>query len=328
MTLPRIAIVSPAVESSNNGNWHTAARWAGFLKSAAQVQVLQHWNGEPAELLIALHARKSADAIARFAAVKERAAVIVVLTGTDLYRDLPGDTAAARSLDLADRIVVLQTKALERLPDPWKEKAAVIEQSATRWIDLDKPKDTTAFIAIGHLRDEKDPRTLLQAVRHIDRSLAIQVDHLGSALDDHLADEASSTMQLCSSYRWHGGVPQSEARSRLARAHALVHPSRMEGGANVLIEAIRSQVAVLASRIDGNVGLLGEDYGGYFPVGDAEALARLMERFALDAGFAASLQQHCVSIEHRFTPRRESESLHDLVNAMLRSPRHESRRFD
>ncbi|HET9642910.1 MAG TPA: glycosyltransferase [Burkholderiaceae bacterium] len=89
-------------------------------------------------------------------------------------------------------------------------------------------------------------------------------------------------MRACPSYRWMGGLPHSDTRLHLARSHALVHPSAMEGGANAVVEAIRSRVPVLASRIDGNVGLLGEDYKGYFPVDDDEALAELMCRFADD----------------------------------------------
>ena len=41
----------------------------------------------------------------------------------------------------------------------------------------------------------------------------------------------------------------------------------------------RSEVPVLASRIDGNVGLLGPAYEGYFAPGDAAELATLMQRF-------------------------------------------------
>ena len=81
-------------------------------------------------------------------------------------------------------------------------------------------------------------------------------------------------MPDCPRYRWLGALSQAAARRAIARARALVHMSRMEGGANVVIEAVRSGVPVLASRIDGNVGLLGADYDGYFPVGDAAALAR------------------------------------------------------
>ena len=116
------------------------------------------------------------------------------------------------------------------------------------------------------------------------------IAHVGGALDARLADEARATMAACPAYRWLGALSHAAARRAIARARALVHCSRMEGGANVVIEAVRSGVPVLASRIDGNVGLLGADYDGYFPVGDADALAALIRRFCADAAFAAALR--------------------------------------
>ena len=47
----------------------------------------------------------------------------------------------------------------------------------------------------------------------------------------------------------------------------------MEGGAHVILEAVQSGTAVLASRIDGNVGMLGPAHEGYFEVGDDAGLA-------------------------------------------------------
>jgi len=95
--------------------------------------------------------------------------------------------------------------------------------------------------------------------------------------------------------------------------------SRMEGGANVVIEAVRSQVPVLASRIDGNVGLLGRDYDGYFPLGDATALAELMQRFRADSAFAEHLKAQCALREPRFVPAAEAGAVRRLLADMLAS---------
>ena len=93
--------------------------------------------------------------------------------------------------------------------------------------------------------------------------------------------------------------------------------SRMEGGANVVIEAVRSGVPVLASRIDGNVGLLGRGYEGYFEVGDDEALAVAMRRFATDADFAARLSAQCAALAPRFAPAEEASRVRGLLADML-----------
>src|SRR5205814_5705763 len=150
--------------------------------------------------------------------------------------------------------------------------------------------------------------------------------HIGGPLDARLADEAQATMAACPAYRWLGALSHAAARRTIARAHALVHASLMEGGANVVVEAVRSRVPVLASRIDGNVGLLGADYDGYFPVGDAGALAALMQRFAAEPAFATHLAGQCARREPLFTPEAEAAAvkgpLHDTLahHATIDSP--------
>nr|HET7860253.1 glycosyltransferase [Caldimonas sp.] len=111
------------------------------------------------------------------------------------------------------------------------------------------------------------------------------------------------------------------ARRTIARARALVHASLMEGGANVVIEAVRSGVPVLASRIDGNVGLLGIGYDGYFPVGDAAALAALMRRFCHDDAFADQLRAQCALREPMFVPAVERRAVRALVAGLLPATR-------
>ena len=143
------------------------------------------------------------------------------------------------------------------------------------------------------------------------------IAHVGGPLDARLADEARATMAACPSYRWLGALSHAAARRTIARARALVHCSRMEGGANVVIEAVRSGVPVLASRIDGNVGLLGADYDGYFPVGDAEALAALSRRFCADAAFADRLRAQCAAREPLFLPSAERRAVRALVAGLV-----------
>ena len=313
MAQPRLLIVTPALAAANNGNWHTAARWQAFLAGTVDVQIAQAWDGEPVDALIALHARRSAESIARFRAAHPQRPLALVLTGTDLYRDIDkGDPGARHSLQCASHVVVLQREALRRLSTAQQAKARVIVQSATRVLRRDK---TTDFVAVGHLRDEKDPLTLMDAARRLGPPLSIV--HIGNPLDEALAAAARRTMAECPHYRWLGGLGAGDTRQWMAGAQALVHMSRMEGGANVVIEAVRSQVPVLASRIDGNVGLLGSGYEGYFPPGDAPALAALMQRFASDAAFAARLAAQCAALEPQFAPEVEAKAVQTLVADML-----------
>ena len=314
---PRVCIVSPALAEANNGNWHTASRWQKFLARVADVQIVLAWDGAPADALIALHARRSAASIERFAAAHPRAPLALVMTGTDLYRDIRTDARAQHALQCASHVIVLQDEGLAALPAAVRARARVIVQSATKLVRRGAPAAYFGLVAVGHLREEKDPATLMAAARLLPANAPLHITHIGAALDPALGTLAQQTMQACPLYRWLGALPRASARRHMAGALALVHMSRMEGGANVVIEAVRSGVPVLASRIAGNVGLLGADYGGYFPVGDAPALARLMQRASADAAFLARLHAQCALREPLFTPAAERAAVHRLLADML-----------
>lgn len=323
--IAKLDIITPAFAAANNGNWRTATRWRRCLADDARV-TLRAAGVEPAagaapDAAIALHAQRSAESIDRLA--RAGVPVAVVLTGTDLYRDLPRAAAARRSLALATRLVVLQADGVRRIAaiDPaLAAKTVVIEQSARAILRRPPPRRRLDLVFVGHLREEKDPRTAVRALRHLASPpgarpvrLTLIGDTLDPALGTELAQAASADPRIVLA----GPLRHAAARARIARAHALVLPSRMEGGANVLIEAVRSGVPVLASRIGGSTGLLGDDYPGLFEVGDDRALARLIERLRDDVAFASTLQARCAAAAPRFEPARECMQVRALAAALL-----------
>jgi putative glycosyltransferase (TIGR04348 family) len=318
MPRPHILIVSPASARENNGNWQTASRWLRFLRTRYRVEVASGWapdSGQPApDLLVALHARRSAAALAAFRAAFPARPALLVLTGTDLYRDIHTDAAARASLDLANALVVLQPRGLDELAAEHRSKAHVIYQSAPRL----RPhrSASTDIVMVGHLRLEKDPLTYMRAAGLVDVP-GVRLLHIGAALDPQLAAAARDTERTSPHYRWLGPLPHMAARRRLRRCHAMAIASTMEGGANVIIEAVTSGVPVLASSIAGNRGMLGEDYPGYFPPGDSPALARLIERSVLDTAFYARLRRQCAARARLFAPEAERALLLDLVDNLL-----------
>ncbi len=321
MSRPQICIVTPALASANNGNWQTARRWSQMLRSHYQVGLVGQWQGEPAEVLVALHARRSAPSIQRWARDRPGTPLAVVLTGTDLYRDIHVDAEARRSLDLADRLVVLHECAIDDLPAPYRAKAIVCFQSTTLRQPLDKTAQHLRCVMVGHLREEKAPQTYFEAVRRLANRHDILLDHIGDALDPALGTEAQALQQSCPHYRWLGGLPHEATRGRIQSAHVLVHTSRMEGGAHVVMEAICSGTPVLATRISGNVGMLGIDYAGYFEPGDAEGLARLIERCRDQPAILQELGLQCAARAPLFKPERERATLLALVNDLLENRR-------
>ena len=320
MSKQTICIVSPALAQANNGNWQTARRWAQFLRPRYQADIASDWPAEAApDLLIALHARRSAAPLAHFCAAHPDRPTVLVLTGTDLYRDIRIDADAQASLQHASALVLLQPAGLDELPPQLRAKARVIYQSAP---SLQPAARAAAphhhdILMVGHLREEKDPRTFMLAASHVTARSARLV-HIGGVLDPALGEAATAANAAWPGrYHWLGPLPHAETRQRLKAAHAMAICSRMEGGANVIIEAVTSGVPVLASDISGNRGMLGDDYLGYFPLGDAQALAALVDKSINDAGWYARLQEQCARRARLFTPEAEQAALLDLVDNLL-----------
>ncbi|MDP3670795.1 MAG: selenoneine biosynthesis selenosugar synthase SenB [Telluria sp.] len=323
MQAKRVVIVSPALARANNGNWQTARRWAHFLRERYRVTIALDWSpaeGAP-DLLIALHARRSAASLAAFKRAYPQKPSVLVLTGTDLYRDIRTDPQAQQALAEADSLVLLQEAGLAELAPALRTKARVIYQSAAALrAHIPAPGARKLDICmIGHLRAEKDPLTFMRA-SFLVRSPKARLIHIGGALEAGLGAQAEATQAANPHYRWLGNLAHGATRQRLKRSHAMVIASHMEGGANVIIEALTSSVPVLASDISGNRGMLGEDYCGYFPVGDAPALARLIEHSIDDPAFYGTLREQCAGRAALFTPQAEQAAVRDLVDNLLSAP--------
>ena len=275
------------------------------------------WQGEAADALVALHAWRSAESIARFHEEARGRRMAVVLTGTDLYGEFARRAETGRSLDLADRIVVLQDDAARLLRPDWRRKAEVIFQSAAPLAAAKKVAGRLDCVVVGHLREEKDPRTLFAAVRRLPPGAPIRVRHLGAPLDGRLADAARALARDEPRYCYAGALPHGLTRAAIKAAHVLVHPSVVEGGANVIVEAITAGTPVIASRISGNVGMLGADYPGFFEPRDAAGLAALLVRALEEPPFLAELRRACARRKPLFQPRAEAAAIRALAARLL-----------
>jgi putative glycosyltransferase (TIGR04348 family) len=322
---PKVTIVTPYTAAANNGNWHTAARWAGFLTDTHRVTVEQSWSGAPCDLLIALHAGRSAASIQSFAAAHPDRPLVVVLTGTDLYRDLAESEEARRSLELATKLVVLNELGPRRLPPEVRDKTEVILQSAPALAAARKPEGQLAIAVVGHLRDEKNPRLVWALLRKLPAELALRIRHVGAALDPELGREAELAARNDARYRWLGGLSRVRARQVIRTSHLLLQPSNMEGGAQAVIEAVTAHTAVIASGIDGNAGLLGEDYPGLFTDNDVDGACALVLRAAREPHFLQRLERRCQRRAALFAPGRERQNLlrlgDDCLLSLHRTPR-------
>lgn len=305
-------IVTPAPHGSRAGNRTTALRLAAHLRALGfRPRVADTWQGQPCELLVAVHAVKSADSVLRARTAHPRMRIVVVLAGTDLYPEFAPGPRAIAALDAADALVALQPRALDLLPARWRAKATTIVQSAAA---VTAPK-ANAFRAcvLAHLRPVKDPLLPFAALQFVPRDVPIEVVLAGRALSEAAAASAREALANEPRARWLGELPRRSARQLLASSHVCLVPSGAEGGANVVSEAIAAGIPLLATAVPGNLGLLGADWPGCFAPGDARGLGALLRRAATDGAFLTDLQQRTVALQPMVAPAAEREAWRRLL---------------
>lgn len=324
----KILLINPARVRTHTGNHTTAERWARILDELGhRVQVAHEWCGSPQpehwDLLIALHARKSFPTLERFHDAYPRIPVIVALTGTDVYQELSNSAEVKQSLEIASRLVVLQPRAVDELPEPFRSRCRVVFQSASPSGQSVKssgtfgqPGNVFRVCVLAHLRAVKDPLRAAYAAHDLPVDSRVQVTHAGSVLDTNLAREAEAEQRRNPRYIWLGDLSHESALCLLTGSNLLVLTSVLEGGANVVSEAIAAGVPVLSTLIPGSIGILGPDYPGYFPVGDTGALCRLMQQAETDPAFYGELKQRIRDLRSLVDPRRERESWRELLAEM------------
>lgn len=285
------------------------------------------WTGAACDLLVALHALKSHGSIMRFRKRHPRAALVVALTGTDLYHDLRTSARARHSLALATRLIVLQPRGIAALPSAVRAKARVIRQSAV-CASRRRRRHAGSFevCVLAHLRPVKDPLRAARAARRLPASSRVRVLHAGAALDAASAARARAEARANPRYAWLGPLPQGRALRLLARCRLLVLTSRLEGGANVVSEALACGVPVLSSRIEGSLGTLGAGYPGFFEVGDTRGLAALLSRAETDPSFYRRLVARCRSLARLVAPDVERRSWKRLLQELRPGPPRRARR--
>jgi putative glycosyltransferase (TIGR04348 family) len=320
----RLVLITPEGPTSRTGNRVAATRWARILRHLGhRVRVASDYVDGSADAMVAVHAWRSAAPIERFKAKFPERPVILQLSGTDIYQFIDTDPVPTlRSMELADRLVALNDLAWRAVPKRLRARLTVIHQSATPLPYPRRPsRDAVVVSVIGHLRDVKDPLRAAEAARLLPADSRVRIEQVGRAYTPEWANRARAEMAANPRYRWRDDVPAAAVRRLLARSHAMVISSLSEGGANVISEAAVAGVPVLASRMDGNVGLLGADYPGYFPVGDTKALSRLLQRLEREPRFPAKLGKALARRAKLFRPAREIASWRRLLADISRSHR-------
>tara|TARA_R110000824_G_scaffold66288_5_gene172100 strand:- start:3763 stop:4749 length:987 start_codon:yes stop_codon:yes gene_type:complete len=315
-----IIMITPAGPGSKAGNRATAERWQTLLEQAGhKVSVVTAYNGEPCDLFIALHAWRSHEAVRLFRDTWPGKPLVVALTGTDIYRhqyEYPEQTLY--SMQEADALIGLHAQVGRDIPESVRDKLVTLFQSAEQSDGFTGTavSDSSCFdvCVIGHLRDEKDSLRAALASRLLPSKSRIRVSCAGKPHNAHWENLAKQEMQENPRFRWLGELEKGQIDKLMVESQLLVMSSVMEGGANVVSEACRAGLPVIASNISGNTGLLGEDYAGYYPVGDTQALAELLLRAESDTEFLEKLRKQVAQLANLFTQEKERESLEQALS--------------
>lgn len=318
-----VLIHSPFPRQDSQGNSTTADRLEKILRSGGlSVALEEEWyNGCEAGCLVALNARRSAGAVEEFRDACPEGKVVIVLTGTDINHPemAHADSVTRQTMQAADRLVILHEGSLVKVPADLQERCDIIYPSVDLPAGLQhQPNDGDGFevIMAGNVRAEKNLPTAMDACALLpeDSPISVQVygDGEGALAQKMLAVTASSAPFL-----WKGKAEHAVLIDKMAHADLLLNSSTQEGGANAICEAICLGLPVVASRIPGNVGMLGEDYKGYFTSNDAESLAEVLLRCATDGGFYQVLVDQVNDRALWFDYAEESRRWLQLVNKML-----------
>jgi len=270
-------------------------------------------------MMIALHAWRSAGSIVQFSQRCPDRPLVVALTGTDVYRFQASHRAATlHSMALANILVCLHAGVRQAIPQEFSDKLHLIHQSAPA---LPKPRSPSKrnfdICVIGQLREEKDPFRTAYAVRDLAPESRLRVFHMGRAHSPQWAIDARTEMARNPRYHWLGEVPGWRVRREFAKTHLMVLSSIMEGGANVISEALVAGVPVLASRIDGNVGLLGDEYPGYFASRNTAQLRALLIHAENDNSFVETLTRLCAARRPLFTLEQETAQWQAVMEILI-----------
>lgn len=311
----KILIVTPAKHGTRLGNRITASRWAGmFRRLGHRTTIATEYLGGEFDLLIALHARRSAKSVLRFQQSCPLGKIVVAMTGTDLNFDLGKSSLVDGVLEIADQVLLLEPSGAKRLARSVRKKSRLIIQSAIPLKILPRKLTRVFEVAIlGHLRPVKDPFRLAMAVRRLPASSRVRVIHFGQALTAGMERRAVEEMERNPRYRWFGSVPHSVAHRRLARSRISVLTSKAEGGPAVFSESAVNDVPILSTRIDAAVGLLGSNYPGLFKYGDTQALTDMIHRAETNSKFYERLSAATRKIKPKFLPETELVSWRKLI---------------
>ncbi len=295
-----IKIYSPSRDSAVTGNYVTSKRYAYHLQNLGyRVFVYNGFeekvNVEGVRCAFVLHAEKGSHVIKELAA--KNVPVVLVLTGTDLYRDIISTKNSKkercfRSIQLASAIVVLHENAVSDLLKVVsfpRERIFVVLQSVVDFKKrtfLFKKKNHYKILLLSNIRKEKGIIVaisgFLEFQKNIDARTKFTLDHIGGVLDQGYFKKITNLLEGVKSVSFLGSIEKDKLQTMLASYDLLLHSSFIEGGSLVIQEAQNAGLPIIASDISCHAALLGSAYVGLHSVGSAKDVSEKLKTFFFD----------------------------------------------
>jgi glycogen(starch) synthase len=225
--------------------------------------------------------------------------LVITLHGSDVHiARRPGlAQLAARVLRRADVVATVSSALraevaarfdLDPASIPVLPMPVTIDARAT-WSPPEPPP--LRLVTVGRLVAEKGYDVLLDALIGLrDEGVRAVLDVVGEGPD--AVALATRAAPLGDDVTFHGARSRDEIAALLARAHALVVPSRREGLGMVALEALAVGCPVIASATGGLIELVGDGDGALVPPGDPAALADALRRLPFGPPRAAAVDRH------------------------------------
>ncbi len=318
-----VLIHSPFPQETGQGNSVTAERMQLIMRSAgigAHIETVTYQGGD-AKCLVALNAWRSAGVVAEFDRRHNDRQIVVLVTGSDINHPEMGDENSDTrvTMERADALVTLHDADLKALPENLQHKSICIYPSVSlpTGIKHREPlEDRMDVVMAGNIRAVKNPQLAVEVGALLPSDSPIFINSYGDA-SDQLATEMTHASAEVKHFNWCGKLDHATLIEKMVRAQLLLNTSTIEGGANAICEAVTMGLPVIASDIRGNVGMLGEDYLGLFPNGDAQAAVGLLQRCVTELSFYQELKKQVAQRAPLFDFATESSAWLDLIRSRL-----------
>jgi glycosyltransferase involved in cell wall biosynthesis len=178
----------------------------------------------------------------------------------------------------------------------------------------------TRLLFIGRLASVKGLPVLFEALAQLrDRIPRIELRLVGDGPERAALERAVARLGLNEHVHFLGYRSQAEIRDLLGETDVFVLPSFAEGVPAVLMEAFASGVPAVATMVGGTSELVEHGVNGLLvPPGDAQALARAVERVLADASLRNALgTAGRRTVASEFNLRQEAAWLHRILRSSL-----------